>query len=142
MGGSFNLQRFIDAQNAVYSDVVGELTSGRKKSHWMWFIFPQLRALGQSTTAKNYGLVSMDEARAYWEHGILSSRLAECTGLMLAVEGKSARNILGSPDDLKFRSCMTLFEVAAPGEPLFRQALKTYYADERDQMTLDLLSAR
>lgn len=141
-GGSadpFDLQRFVDAQAPVYAHVCAELRAGAKTSHWMWFIFPQLRALGQSATAKHYGIASPAEAEAYWAHALLGPRLQECSGLVLAVEGRAARQIFGSPDDLKLRSCMTLFERAAPEEPVFGRVLEKYYGGERDARTLALL---
>ncbi|HEX6705568.1 MAG TPA: DUF1810 domain-containing protein [Albitalea sp.] len=135
----FELQRFVTAQQPVYAQVCAELAAGAKTSHWMWFIFPQLKSLGRSATAKHYGLASLAEAQAYWQHPLLGARLKECSGLVLTVEGKSALQILGSPDDLKFRSCMTLFERAAPHEPVFGRALQKFYAGQRDEATLELL---
>jgi uncharacterized protein (DUF1810 family) len=136
---SFGLQRFVEAQARVYDRVVEELRQGRKQSHWMWFIFPQLRGLGRSETARFYGLAGLDEARAYLAHPLLGPRLRACVGLMNAIEGANARAVLGSPDDLKFRSCLTLFEAADPGEPAFRGALDRYFEGGRDRATLDLL---
>ena len=135
------LQRFVAAQDVVYAQVLSELTAGRKTSHWMWFVFPQLRGLGQSCMAIKYGLASADEALAFWNHPILCARLRECTALVLAIEGKSAYEIFGSPDDLKFRSCLTLFEAAVSAEPLFSRALERFYAGNRDVRTLGLLRA-
>ena len=139
MTDPFALQRFVDAQAPVYDQVRRELRAGMKTSHWMWFIFPQHVALGSSATAKRYGIRSTAEARAYWEHPILGPRLRECTELVLAVRGSTALQIFGSVDTLKFRSSMTLFEAAAPEEPLFAQALDRYFASERDARTLALL---
>lgn len=136
----FDLQHFVDAQAPVYERVLAELRAGQKVSHWIWYIFPQLRELGRSSTARHYGIGSLAEAVAYANHPVLGPRLKECTGLMLAIEGKSANSILGTPDDLKFCSCMTLFEAAAPGEPVFGLALEKYCASERDQATLKLLA--
>src|SRR6478672_8846533 len=111
-----DLQRFVDAQADVYEDVVDELRAGHKASHWMWFVFPQLRGLGHSPTAQHYGIASLDEARAYLAHPVLGDRLRECTRLVLRVDGRNARAIFGSPDDFKFRSCMTLYGFTAPDE--------------------------
>ena len=137
--GAFDLQRFVDAQQAVWPQVRRELAAGAKSSHWMWFVFPQLRGLGRSTTARHYGLASLAEARAYWRHALLGRRLKEAGELMLAVEGRTARQILGPPDDLKLRSCMTLFERAAPDEPVFGRVLDKYCGGGRDDATLALL---
>jgi uncharacterized protein (DUF1810 family) len=137
----FDLRRFVDAQAPVYEQACAELAAGRKASHWMWFVFPQLRGLGRSATAQRYGITSMAEARAYWAHPLLGPRLKRCTELVLAVDGRSAQAIFGSPDDLKFRSCMTLFAQAA-GEPVFGRALHKYFAGEPDAATLALLQAR
>jgi uncharacterized protein (DUF1810 family) len=134
------LDRFIEAQDATYGQVRSELAAGRKLSHWMWFIFPQLRGLGSSPMAMRFALASREEALAYWQHPILGARLKECTQLVLAVEGQSAFDIFGTPDDLKFRSCLTLFAQAVPGETMFAQALSRYYAGEQDVRTLALLS--
>lgn len=134
-----DLQRFVDAQDPVYRQVLGELHAGAKASHWMWFVFPQLRGLGHSTLARYYGLASRAEAEAYWHHPVLGARLLQCSELVLAVSGKTALQIFGSPDELKFRSSVTLFEHAAPDAAVFAQALKKYYAGERDARTLELL---
>ncbi|MDB5965220.1 MAG: hypothetical protein JWQ72_1720 [Polaromonas sp.] len=133
------LARFLDAQDPVYAGVCAELAAGRKTSHWMWFVFPQLKGLGQSPTAKHFGIGSRQEALAYLSHPVLSARLQECTRLMLGVPGKTARDILGEPDDLKFRSCMTLFSEVAPGNPLFQQALARFFDGRPDAKTLALL---
>ncbi len=135
----FNLRRFVEAQSGTaLAAVRRELHAGRKQSHWMWFIFPQLRALGRSTTAKFYGLESLAEAVAYRQHPILGARLLECTGLVNAISGRTAHQVFGSPDDLKFRSCMTLFSLAEPGETPFAEALGRFY-DGPDQETLRLI---
>jgi uncharacterized protein (DUF1810 family) len=134
-----DLERFVSAQAAVYPQVVEELGRGRKASHWMWFVFPQLKALGRSGTAKRFGIASPAEAKAYLAHPLLGARLVECTRLMLFVEGKSALQVLGSPDDLKFRSSMTLFAALDPTSPEFQLALAKYYAGEADEATLKLL---
>ena len=127
-------QHFLDAQAGVYDQMLRELRTGQKQSHWMWFILPQLKALGRSDTAKHFGLADLDEAKAYAAHSVLGVRLRECVSLANAVEGKSANDIFGSPDDLKFRSCLTLF-ARATGEDIFRAALAKYYGAE-DPLTL------
>jgi uncharacterized protein (DUF1810 family) len=132
----YDLQRFVDAQDPVYERVCGELKSGRKQSHWMWFIFPQIAGLGRSPMALRYAISSLDEARAYLEHPLLGPRLRECTRLVMQVEGRSAHQILGSPDNMKFRSCLTLFARAAPEERIFRNALEKYFDGEEDSLTL------
>ena len=135
------LQRFVDAQAPVYATVLQELSQGAKRSHWMWFVFPQLRALGRSATALHYGLASLDEARAYAGHALLGPRLQQCTQCVLDLTGRSALQIFGMPDTLKFCSSMTLFERAAPQDARFAQALDKYYAGQRDAHTLALLEA-
>jgi uncharacterized protein (DUF1810 family) len=139
MAEGFDLQRFIDAQAPVYGRVCGELRNGRKQSHWMWFIFPQIAGLGHSPMAQRYAISSLAEAKAYLEHPILGPRLRECTRLVLSVEGRSAREILGAPDDMKFRSCLTLFAHAAPEEPLFHDALRKYFCGAFDPLTVEKL---
>lgn len=139
MTDPFNLQRFVDAQAAVYADVLDELRAGQKTTHWMWFIFPQLKELGRSPIAKHYGISSLAEAQAYLEHPLLGKRLLECTELMLAAKGKTALEILGSPDDLKFRSCLTLFMAAKPDLPVWDAAIRQYYGGKADEATLALL---
>jgi uncharacterized protein (DUF1810 family) len=133
------LQRFLDAQAPVISTVMAELAAGEKRTHWMWFVFPQLAALGRSGTAKFYGLADLDEARAYLEHPVLGERLRACTRAVLAHRDRSAHAIFGTPDDLKFRSCVTLFGLAAPDEPLFRDALAAFYGGEADAATVELV---
>ncbi len=123
----FDLQHFLDAQAPVIAQVQSELRAGAKRTHWMWFVFPQIAGLGHSAMAQRYAIVSLDEAKAYAAHPVLSARLRECTALVLAVEDKSVHAIFGSPDDLKFHSCMTLFARAAPEEPLFSQALERFF---------------
>src|SRR2546422_10623815 len=119
MDDPHDLQRFVDAQHPVYARVRQELARGAKASHWMWFVFPQLKGLGRSALAQHYGIASREEALAYWRHPLLGPRLKECTELVIAVDGKTALQILGSPDDLKFCSSMTLFERVVPDEPAF-----------------------
>ena len=138
MTDPFRLQRFVDAQQGVYAQVCAELAAGCKRSHWMWFVFPQLKGLGRSATAQHYGIASKAEAQAYWAHPLLGPRLKQCTDLVLAVDGRSARQIFGPPDDLKFRSCMTLF-AQATGEPVFTRALQKYFGGEADPRTIELL---
>ena len=136
----FDLQRFVDAQARVYASVTAELAAGLKSSHWMWFVFPQLKGLGRSPTALQYGIGSLDEARAYWRHPLLGARLQECCALLLALpSGRSALQVFGSIDVLKLRSCLTLFERAAPDETVFGALLERFYGGERDAATLALL---
>lgn len=135
-----DLARFLTAQEPVWHAVLAELRAGRKQSHWMWFVFPQLRALGRSATALRYGIASLGEARAYLAHPVLGARLRQCAGLVAAVQGRSAREVMGTPDDLKLRSSMTLFEAADPAEPVFQQVLERFYGGERDPLTLALLA--
>jgi len=136
---AYDLDRFVEAQDPVYDHVRAELRGGFKTSHWMWFIFPQLKGLGRSQTSEYYGIASLKEAHAYWQHPVLGARLRECTELVLAVGGRTAREIFGSPDDVKLRSCMTLFERAAPDEPVFARALAQFFRSERDGTTLTLI---
>lgn len=134
----FNLERFVVAQAPVMDTVYDELRRGRKSSHWIWFVFPQLAALGHSPTARRFGIASLAEARAYLAHPILGPRLLECCSLMLRVEHRDIHEILGHPDDLKFRSCVTLFRQAAPNVGLFSQCLEKYYGGEPDALTIRL----
>lgn len=132
-------EHFVAAQEGVYRDVLEELRAGRKRSHWMWFIFPQLRVLGRSSTAQRFGLADLEEARAYAAHDLLGARLRTCVALANAVEAKSANELFGWPDDLKYRSCVTLFR-AATGEAVFQQALDRFYDGEADALTLEALA--
>jgi len=132
----FRLDRFVQAQEPVYEAVCAELRRGLKRSHWMWFIFPQLRGLGHSEMSRRYAIASLEEAAAYLAHPVLGPRLRECTALVLAIEGRSAHQIFGSPDDWKLQSCMTLFAQAAPGEMPFRAALEKLYGGATDNKTL------
>ena len=136
----YDLQRFVDAQNPVYDRVRVELRNGRKQTHWMWFIFPQIAGLGHSAMAQRYAISSAAEARAYLDHPILGPRLRECTDLVTRIEGRTAREILGPPDDMKFRSCLTLFAHAAPAEPVFRDALEKYFEGKFDPLTVEKLT--
>ena len=134
-----SFERFVSAQAPVYATVLAELSAGQKQSHWMWFIFPQLGALGRSPTAKFYGLAGLDDAQAYLAHEVLGPRLVECTGLVNAVSGRSAHEIFGSPDDLKFRSSVTLFRLAGGGE-VFETALAKYFDGAEDAATVRLVA--
>ena len=136
-----NLQRFVSAQDPIFDRVRGELARGRKTSHWMWFIFPQIAGLGFSAMSQRFAIGSLDEARLYLAHPVLGPRLRECVGLVLAVEGKTAFEIFGDPDEAKLRSCLTLFH-AAGGEDLFARALEKYFGGSPDPATLELLSGR
>jgi uncharacterized protein (DUF1810 family) len=135
---SFDLDRFVEAQDRVYPTVLAELRAGAKRSHWIWFIFPQLQGLGRSATAQHYGIASLAEAAAYLEHPVLGPRLRECASLLAAHEGRSATDILGYPDDLKVRSSMTLF-ARAGDDPVFRAVLEAFYGGAEDPATLELL---
>lgn len=132
----FRSQRFVDAQQPVYQTVLGELRAGRKQSHWMWFIFPQIAGLGHSMMAQTFALSSLDEATAYLAHPVLGPRLRECSALVAGLEGRSIAQIFGHPDDVKFRSSMTLFVKAAPEEPIFAACLLKYFGGEPDPQTL------
>jgi uncharacterized protein (DUF1810 family) len=136
---STGLERFVEAQNLVYDSVCNELALGEKTSHWMWFVFPQLKELGRSPIAKHYGIESREEALAYWLHPILRARLMECTKLVLAQPNTTTHDIFGSPDDLKFKSCMTLFSQVAAEEPVFEQALERFCGGKHDEAPLKLL---
>jgi uncharacterized protein (DUF1810 family) len=135
----YDLERFVLAQDSVYPRVVEELQDGLKRSHWMWFIFPQLRGLGSSPAAVTYAITSLAEARAYLAHPVLGSRLHECTQAVLAIPGRSAHDVFGYPDDLKLRSCMTLFAHADPAGP-WRAVLERYFAGEEDPLTRERLT--
>lgn len=137
----FGLRRFVDAQSSVWPEVLAELHAGRKRTHWMWFVFPQLASLGRSETARFYGLAGLDDALAYWQHPVLGPRLREACAALRPWAHRSAHQVFGSPDDLKLRSCMTLFERAAPQEPLFGELLAQWYGGERDPLTLAALGA-
>lgn len=139
MDDPFNLQRFVAAQLPVFDIACEELRGGRKRSHWMWFIFPQIEGLGHSPMAQKFAISSLTEARAYLAHPLLGPRLLECSGLTAAVEGRSAEDIFGHPDYLKFQSCMTLFARAAPQYPVFNDCLQKYYGGLADAITLDKL---
>lgn len=135
----FDLRRFVLAQEGVYGRAFDEIRRGRKTSHWMWFMFPQLRGLGSSPTAWRYGIASLAEARAYLAHDLLGPRLRECAEAAAGLKGRTAAEVFGSPDDQKLRSSLTLFEQADPGDPVFARALDALCASERDQLTLRML---
>ena len=137
MNDPHNLQRFADAQSPLYEQVRTELRNGRKRGHWMWFIFPQLRGLGSSAMATAFGISSRQEAEAYLDHPVLGPRLRECTRLVNLVEGRAIDQIFGYPDDLKFRSSMTLFASVAPADQVFKDALEKYFGGEPDPLTLE-----
>lgn len=141
MGDPYDLQRFVDAQQAHYEQALNELRSGRKHSHWMWFIFPQLQGLGRSAMAQRYAISGRDEAIAYLQHPLLGARLRACTEAMLEHGSRSARQILGSPDDLKFHSSMTLFAQAASDPALFEQALQVFFNGRPDPASLERLNS-
>ncbi|MGJ0511807.1 DUF1810 domain-containing protein [Methylocystis sp.] len=136
----YDLARFVAAQAPIYAQAVAELAAGRKRSHWMWFVFPQLEGLGASAMAQRYAIRSLAEAHAYLHHPLLGARLKECVRLVNKIEGPSVHEIFGSPDDLKFHSSMTLFAAAAPQEPLFTEALRKYFYGRRDPLSLAKLS--
>ena len=135
----YNLQRFVDAQNFQIEDVRAQLRDGRKRSHWMWFIFPQIKGLGHSPTAQKFAISSREEAEAYLGHSILGPRLRECTRLVNRIDGRSIGEIFGNPDDLKFRSCMTLFANATQDNQIFMDALQKYCGGRFDPLTLGRL---
>jgi len=137
LSDAFRLQRFLDAQAGVYGAVVAELRAGQKRTHWMWFVFPQIAGLGLSPTSVFYAIGSMEEARAYAVHPTLGARLSECAGLVLSVDGRTALQIFGGVDARKFQSSMTLFAEARPEERVFAACLEKYYAGERDKATLE-----
>jgi uncharacterized protein (DUF1810 family) len=138
LGDRYDLRRFVEAQAGVYEQACAELRAGRKQSHWMWFVFPQIRGLGSSEMAVRYAISSLEEARAYLEHAVLGPRLRECAEIVLGVKGKTVEEIFGDPDDLKFHSSMTLFaEVEGPSEGVFHEALKKYFGGKTDRATLE-----
>ncbi len=139
MNDPFNLERFVAAQRSVYDQVCSELRAGRKQSHWMWFVFPQLRGLGRSELAQRYGIASRAEAEAYLRHHLLGHRLRDCTRLVGDIEGRTIEEIFGYPDHLKFRSSMTLFALVAPDETVFGDQLRKYFAGRYDAATRGLL---
>ncbi len=139
MKDPYNLQRFVDAQSPVFERVISELRQGRKRGHWMWFIFPQISGLGHSAMAARFAISSRQEAEAYLDHPILGPRLRECIRLLTLVEGRTIQEILGYPDDLKFRSSLTLFARVTPDDRIFQDALDKFYGGGYDAMTLERL---
>jgi uncharacterized protein (DUF1810 family) len=137
-----SLERYIKAQAPVYARALAELKAGHKQSHWMWFIFPQIVGLGHSAMSHTYAIHSLDEAHEYLAHPVLGARLRECCRTVMALDGKTAHEIFRSPDDLKFRSCLTLFAQAAPDEPLFDDLLVKYFGSKEDPATLDVLAGQ
>ena len=136
MNDRFNLSRFIEAQEGDYSDVLDELKRGKKAGHWIWYVFPQMASLGHSAMSERYSISCINEARAYIGHPILGPRLVECTELILAVEGKTAEQIFGSLDAMKFRSSMTLFSHVGEADSVYQRALSKYFDGEPDPKTL------
>lgn len=139
MTGPFDLERFVEAQEAVFADVLAELRGGRKESHWMWFVFPQIDGLGASPTARRFALRSLDEARTYLDHPLLGPRLRQCCEILLGLEGRSAEQIFGYPDVMKLKSSLTLFSRAAEDAGPFEALLEKYYGGEEDPRTFALL---
>lgn len=135
MTDAYELQRFLDAQEAVFDTALAELRAGRKRSHWMWFIFPQIHGLGHSPMAQRFAITSLDEARAYLDHPVLGERLRECSRIVASLDDRTVEEIFGYPDDLKFRSCMTLFAQAAPSD-VFDTCLRKYFNGLPDEATL------
>ncbi|GGK05183.1 DUF1810 domain-containing protein [Pseudomonas matsuisoli] len=135
----YDLERFVDAQRDTLERALEELRAGHKSTHWMWFIFPQLAGLGQSEMAWRYGVSDVKEAQAYWRHALLGAHLRECIEAVLPYAGRGARQVFGAPDDLKFRSSMTLFREAEPNETIFQQALDAFFAGEPDPRTISML---
>ena len=139
MNDPFDLQRFVDVQEPLYQRVRAELRAGRKESHWMWFVFPQIAGLGRSAMAQEYAISSREEAQAYVRHPVLGARLKECAELVRRVDGRAAQDIFGGVDEMKFRSSMTLFAHAAPDIPVFRECLDKFFGGEADPATLERL---
>ena len=137
-----DLNRFIIAQDPVFDDAISELKAGQKRSHWMWFIFPQIHGLGHSETAKRYAIKSTDEARAYLNHPILGTRLLECAEAVKAIQNRSASQIFGCPDDMKFRSSLTLFASVSEEKSIFHELIAKYYAGKPDERTIEILKAQ
>lgn len=135
----FHLDRFVHAQASTYEQALGEVRGGRKQSHWMWYVFPQLKGLGSSDMSRHYGLGGAAEAEAYLRHPVLGARLVGCMEAALGNRPRSARQIFGTPDDMKFRSCATLFAVVSPAGSVFERVLETFFDGERDHRTLALL---
>lgn len=138
---AYELARFVQAQEGVYPQALAELKSGRKRSHWMWFVFPQFQGLGSSSTSRRYAIKSLAEAQAYLAHPVLGPRLQASCEAVLAVRGRSVHDIFGSPDDMKLKSCATLFERVAPPASVFARLLDACFGGQRDEATLRLLGA-
>jgi uncharacterized protein (DUF1810 family) len=136
-----NLNRFIEAQNRDYPQALAEMRNGRKRSHWIWYIFPQIHGLGFSSTSEYYAIRSLDEAKDYLQHPVLGSRLIEITKAVLAHNGKTANQIMGSPDDLKLKSCMTLFNLLENTNPVFQEVLDNYFNGMQDQKTIAIVKS-
>ena len=139
MDDLYDLERFVEAQQGSYEQALGELRAGRKRSHWIWYVFPQIAGLGSSSTARRYAIVSLDEAQAYLRHPLLGDRLRACTDAVNGLTGRTANAVFGTPDDMKFRSSMTLFGRADPSEPRFQEALAKYYDGQEDTRTVEKL---
>jgi len=138
MGNKYDMSRFLTAQENIYGQVIFELENGQKRSHWMWFVFPQIKGLGSSSTAMKYGLEGLEEAKAYYDHPVLGGRLLECTRLLLKIENPNVDYIFGYPDNLKLKSSLTLFKEAS-SDPIFEKALTQYFEGNSDEHTLRLL---
>ncbi|MBQ3661424.1 MAG: DUF1810 domain-containing protein [Firmicutes bacterium] len=136
----YDLSRFLEAQNNSYDTALREIRAGRKRSHWMWYIFPQIRGLGYSAMAQHYAIRDLGEAREYLRHPLLGPRLIEISEALLALDQSDPRRVMGSPDDLKLRSCMTLFQCAAPDQPVFGKVLDKFYGGRPDERTLEILN--
>lgn len=139
MNDRYDLDRFVEIQAEVYTEVLRELRAGQKTGHWMWFIFPQIAGLGRSPMAERFAISSLEEARAYLDHPVLGKRLRECTQAVMDVEGKTAHAVFGFPDEMKFRSCMTLFARAATDDEIFGEVLEKYFSGESDRLTVEKL---
>jgi uncharacterized protein (DUF1810 family) len=140
MDDPYNLSRFVRAQEDDYAQALSEIKRGRKRTHWMWYIFPQIEGLGSSPTSREFSIKSLEEAKAYLDHAVLGPRLLDCADAVLGVEGRSAAEIFGFPDDLKLRSCVTLFKCVSPPGSVFDRILQKYFSGEPDAATLRLLN--
>ena len=136
----YDLERFVAAQDGIYSEALAQIAAGRKRSHWMWFVFPQFAGLGASPTSQHFAIRSLAEARAYLDHPVLGPRLQQCAEALLSVKDRSAREIMGSPDDLKLRSSATLFAAVSPAGSVFHRLLERYFASVPDERTLQLIA--
>lgn len=141
MNSNNSLSRFLSAQQNIYTEVVKELRAGKKTSHWMWFVFPQIEGLGHSQTAKFYSIKNIEEAKEYIKHPVLGERLLECSNILLNINKKSADEIFGYPDNLKLKSCMTLFKYVASEQKVFANVLEKYFADIQDEQTINILES-